>query len=205
MKWAMYSMDAMDAMALPLNAAIDAEPDGARWAAQLELGLARRARGTRLVDNRHCGPLCVQRPFYPEGPELAHIYVLHPPGGMVSGDQLSINISVAADAAGLFTMPGAGRVYRARADRALQSQRVNLQVASGASLEWLPLESIVFNDAQARLETHLNLEPGARCIAWEVTSLGLPANGVRFSRGHFSQIFSGSVAGVPSLIERLEL
>ena len=66
-------------------------PRGARgseqgWSAELELGFAVVAGRTALVHNRHVGPLTVQRPFYPEG-ELAHVYLLHPPGGIVAGDR----------------------------------------------------------------------------------------------------------------------
>ena len=88
-----------------------------RWQAELSLGLAKTARGTVLKTCSHRGPLYVQKAFYPEGRELAHLYLLHPPGGMVSGDDLQINVNMAEGAQALITTPGAGRVYRARPDR----------------------------------------------------------------------------------------
>lgn len=54
------------------------------WNAELALGLTLTQLGTVLKSCRHQGPLYVQKPFYPEGRELAHLYLLHPPGGMVS-------------------------------------------------------------------------------------------------------------------------
>lgn len=54
------------------------------WQAELELGLANRGIRTELVHRRQRGPLAVQRPFHPEG-HSCHLYLLHPPGGVVGG------------------------------------------------------------------------------------------------------------------------
>ncbi|WP_206019959.1 urease accessory protein UreD [Pseudomaricurvus alkylphenolicus] len=175
------------------------------WPANLELQFARGARGTRLVRNRHQGPLYVQRPFYPEGPDLPHAYLLHPPGGIVSGDRLQVKVQMEANARALLTTPGAGRVYRARPDRALQHQINVLRIDAGASLEWLPLETIVFPDARTRLETRVELQGDARFIGWEVTSLGLPACEQHFDRGELSQRFSVHRDGIPMVLEQLRL
>lgn len=169
----------------PLTPAQDVEPS--RWHARLSLGLKRTARGTRVASAERFGPLHLQKPFYPEGPDLAHLYLLHPPGGMVSGDLLEIEARLESDTAALITTPGAGRVYRARPDRTLQHQRVTLQVASGSSLEWLPLETILYPNARTRLEVNVTLAGDARFIGWEVTSLGLPACGEDFGAGELQQ------------------
>ena len=94
-------------------AASAAEPS--RWQAELALGFAATKRGVVLQHCRHQGPLYVQKPFYPEGRQLPHVYLLHPPGGLVSGDKLQINVAMARDTQALISTPGAGRVYRARA------------------------------------------------------------------------------------------
>ena len=90
-----------------------------RWAAALELGFEARAESepalvTRLVRRRHHGPLRVQRPFYPEGKTgCCHVYLLHPPGGLVSGDELRIEASVAEGGHALLTTPAAAKLYKA--------------------------------------------------------------------------------------------
>lgn len=189
---------------LVLGRAERLEKSPSTWHAQLELGFSRDAnRGTRLVKNRHQGPLYVQKPFYPEGKDTAHVYILHPPGGLVSGDCLSINVSVANTAHALLTTPGAGRVYRARPDHALQQQTCTIDVGKHAIAEWFPLETIIFNGARTRLNTHINLEQGARFFGWEVTSLGLPANGIAFDHGRVQQCLRVNQLGRPVLIERL--
>ncbi len=163
-------------------------PKPSQWNAELALGLTLTQRGTVLKSCRHQGPLYVQKPFYPEGRELAHLYLLHPPGGMVSGDTLQIRADLTENAKALITTPGAGRVYRAREDRALQHQIIRFDLTENSSLEWLPLESIIYPGAMTQLDTHVHLSAGAKFIGWEVTSLGLPASGEDFDALGFGQL-----------------
>ena len=151
------------------------------WNASLSLTVSRTPRGSVLKRKSHQGPLYIQKPFYPEGRELAHLYVLHPPGGMVSGDTLAISVDVGEQASALVTTPGAGRVYKARDDKALQRQVLEFHVAPDASLEWLPLEAIIYPGALTQLDTHVHLQGNGRYMGWEVTSLGLPASGEAFT------------------------
>lgn len=157
------------------------------WHAELSLGLAKTARGTVLKTCSHRGPLYVQKAFYPEGRELAHLYLLHPPGGMVSGDDLQINVNVADGAQALITTPGAGRVYRARPDRTLQQQGIILQLQPNSTLEWLPLENIIYPGAYTRLNMDVHLAQNSHFIGWEITCLGLKASGQPFDSGEMDQ------------------
>lgn len=186
-------------------ATITPDPQVSRWPATLALRLARGPRGTRLVAREHSGPLYVQRPFYPEGADLAHIYLLHPPGGLVSGDELRYVIDMGPAAAALFTTPGAGRVYRARSDATVQEQQVTLRLAPGASAEWLPLETIVYPGAHARLCTRVELGEGSRFAGWEISCTGLPASDAPFNRGRLRQSFQLYRNGHPLLVETLNL
>lgn len=171
------------------------EVTAGQWHAFLSLRFAQTAHGCRMLHKAHDGPLYVQRPFYPEGPQLAHVYLLHPPGGMVSGDQLEVSVHLEQGAAVLLTTPGAARVYRARPDRTLQRLCNRLHVGAGASLEWLPQETIVFPDACTRLETFIELEEGAQYLGWEITSLGLPVGNHDFRQGSLQQRLQISSGG----------
>lgn len=163
-------------MNVPVQPLVADELNAPQWNAMLNLVAAKTPRGTRLVQSEHIGPLYVQKPFYPEGAGCAHLYLLHPPGGMVSGDTLTINVQAQEDSHVLVTTPGAGRVYRARADGLLQKQLVGLIAANNAILEWMPLETILFPSSRAQLETRVDLTGNARFIGWDIVSLGLPAN-----------------------------
>jgi len=154
---------------------------GSGWRARLELGYEHADGATRLIHRRHTGPLVVQKPFYPEGPSLCHSLILHPPGGIAGGDLLELSVTVGLGAQALITTPGAAKWYRSAGPVA--EQRIALQVADGATLEWLPQESIVFDRARARMRTMVNLAPGAHYIGWDVIRLGRTASRERFDAG----------------------
>ncbi len=176
--------------------------DARVWQARLRLHFEAGPDRTILARREQRGPLAVQRPFYPEGGPC-HVYVLHPPGGLVGGDRLEIAVRVGDGAQALITTPGAAKVYRSLGPTAEQTQR--LQVAAGGALEWLPQENILFPGAQARLRTELDLEPGAAFIGWEVQCLGRPAIGERFQTGRADLGFYIRRARVPLLLDRLRL
>lgn len=161
-----------------------ADPLVACWPARLELGFERRGDPTRLVHRVHHGPLRVQKPLHPEGPELCHAIVLHPPAGIVGGDRLDLDITLGENAQALLTTPGAGKWYRSPAEgRVWAEQRVRLTLGAGATAEWLPQESIVFDGAEARMETRVELASGARYLGIETLCLGRRASGEKFARG----------------------
>lgn len=172
------------------------------WHAFLRLKLEKRKQLSALTSAHHKGPLRVQKPFYPEGKDLAHIYVLHPPGGMVSGDSLNISATLKSDAHALFTAPGAGRAYQARQDGILQQQNITLQAEAGASIEWLPPENIMYPGACALLNTQVSLAKNSHYIGWEITSLGLPVQNAAFTQGEFTQKLAICQDEKPVFLER---
>lgn len=176
-----------------------ADDAGGGWNAELHLRLAPVRGKTVITHRRHVGPLLVQRPFHPEGP-VCHVYVLHPPGGVVAGDQLTLGIDSANGSAALLTTPAAGKFYRSAGDRARQS--ISLRVAAGASLEWLPQETIFYQGARAESRVSIELETGARFIGWDVVALGRPAAGEGFSTGEVGLNFRIMQGATPIYLER---
>lgn len=106
------------------------------WRAELELWFEARANETYLSRRRHYGPLTIQRPFYPEADGTAHVYVLHPPGGVVGGDTLKSAYHVGAGARALLTTPGATKFYRSLGG--VGRQDIVVDVGRGAICEHLP-------------------------------------------------------------------
>ena len=154
------------------------------WHASLQLDYT--LEGTRTVARHgHNGPLRILQSLYPEGDAVCHNVLVHPPGGLVGGDTLDISATVGPGAHGLVTTPGATRFYRSTGERALQ--RTHLTLAEGARLEWLPLEALCYNACKAENHLTLNLAPGAECMGWDVTALGLPHAGQPFETGRFVQ------------------
>jgi urease accessory protein len=158
-----------------------AEPIFASWPAELELGFARSGAKTVLARRRHDGPLVVQKVLYPEGESVCHAIVVHPPGGIAGGDRLEIRLDAGAGSRVLVTTPGAGKWYRTAGPEA--SLAATLEVAAGATLEWLPQETIVFDGARARLATEVRLQGDAGYLGWEIACLGRTGSGERFATG----------------------
>ena len=175
------------------------------WHASLMLRFERRGEKNALTRREHCGPLRVQRAFYPEGAEVPHVYLLHPPGGVVGGDTLAIHTDVDAGARGLVTTPSAGRVYRTTDAGLIQKQQVSATINDGALLEWLPQENIIFNRANGVNETRFDLRSGANLIAWDICCLGRPAGNQPFVQGRFEQNLKVYRDGEPLLLERFFL
>lgn len=178
----------------------DPLPSHTAWQARLQLGFARRGVETVLARREHFGPLRVQKPLYPEGRDLCHALVLHPPAGIAGGDCLQIDVAVGAAAQALLTTPGAGKWYRSAAAQA--EQGVTLKVDAGGTLEWLPQESIVFDGARAAMRTTVELAAGARYLGLETLCLGRRASGERFARGHLHLATDIRLDGVPLWHER---
>lgn len=182
-----------------------AAADACGWRAQLALGFARGPHRTELRRREHRGPLRVQRPFHPEPGGTCHVYVLHPPGGIVGGDTLALDIEAAAAAHALVTTPGAAKFYRSAGATATVEQR--LAIGADAVLEWLPQETLYFDGARARVRTTVTLARAASFIGWDITCLGRPAAGAAFRSGaidarvEIHDVHAG--ASRPRLLERL--
>lgn len=199
-------------------------PQPARgWQARLALRFEAGATRTLLTQREHSGPLLVQRPFYPESelplagaptdaafpiaPAQArapcHVYLIHPPGGVASGDELSLEVETGAAAHALLTTPAAAKFYRrGPAGRALVRQRLRVD---GGVLEWLPQENIFYPDAAVELATVVSLAEGARFIGWEIGCVGLPASALDLQQGMLRLRFELWCRQQPLLLERLNI
>jgi len=151
------------------------------WRAHLALAFQRRGPRTVLKRCLHNGPLRVQRAFYPEPDGACHVYLLHPPGGVVGGDRLELDAQLGSDSQVLLTTPSAGKFYRSNGHFAQQTNKLIVQ--ANAVLEWLPQETIVFDGARLTTTTQVDLHDDARAIGWEIICLGRPAAAESFTQG----------------------
>lgn len=174
-----------------------------QWKAELELWFAPAAGKTRLARRRHIGPLMVQSPFHPERDGTCHVYLLHPPGGVAGGDQLALDFHLGAGARVLMTTPGATKFYRSTERQSRQVTRLDL--GSGATCEYFPQETILFDGAQAVVETEVKLAGDASYAGWDFFCLGRPAAQERFDSGHLQQRIRITREGRPIWFERSSL
>ncbi len=139
--------------------------------------------GTKVQYCRAQAPLKVQRPFYPEGPQVCHSVMLHTAGGVVGGDRLAIDVQLRPHSHVLLTTAAANKIYRSNGLEAQQD--VCIHVEPDALLEWLPQETIVFNQAVYRQNLRVELSPGASWLGWEITRFGRSARNEQFVEGNW--------------------
>jgi urease accessory protein len=155
------------------------------WKAELALVFRHLDHKTFVAERRHEGPLVVQKPLYPEGPAVCHSVLVHAPGGIAGGDALALDLRLERGARALITTPAATKWYKADGRAARQEAR--LSVAPGAVLEWLPLESILFDQADAVIGATVALSGDAVFAGWEIACLGRRASGESFRQGALRQ------------------
>ncbi len=154
------------------------------WHAKLSLAYATSGPRT-VVRFEHQGPLRVLQSLYPEGDRVCHNVLVHPPGGLVGGDTLNIQVQLDAHSHGLITTPGATRFYRS--ENGLATQQVHARLGEHSRLEWLPLETIAYNGCHGLNQASFDMADSAELMAWDITALGLPNANLPFEHGQLQQ------------------
>jgi urease accessory protein len=173
-----------------------------RWSAKLHLRFAHRETGTVLMERHHSGPLTVQKALYPEGRQVCHAVIVHPPGGVAGGDDLNLEIELEANSRAVVTTPAAGKWYKAPGRPC--RQQVTIRLAQGSSLDWLPQENIFFNATRVESAFRLQIDPGATAMGWEIAVLGRQASGEQWTGGSLDCTTSVQrTDGLPLWFERL--
>jgi urease accessory protein len=178
--------------------------DAKRWLAKFSASFGYIDGCTRLGKTEHYGPLRVQRPFFPEGPACLHLYLLHPPGGLVGGDRLAVDLTVSAGAHVVMTTPSAGKIYR-NISGLKQGQYTSIRVASKAVMEYFPQENIIFNGADGEIATQVDLTGDGLFIGWEIACLGMQASKEEFVKGALKLSLVIQQDGKPLFFDRLKI
>jgi urease accessory protein len=158
------------------------------WKACLSLEFVNKNERSYLAKNLHVGPLVLQKTLYPEGEQVCHGVIIHPPGGVAGGDELTLNAALNENSHALLTTPGAGKWYKANGQQA--SQHLHFSLQQGACLEWLPQENILFDGAQVKFSAEVNLAANAKYVGWEILCFGRQAQQERWQTGSLHQALS---------------
>ncbi len=151
------------------------------WHGSLQLDFAHQMDKTILARRQHNGPLLVQKVLYPEGPAVCHSIVVHPPGGIAGGDQLTLQVNCQPQAHALLSTPGAGKWYRSA--NKVARQTLHFELDQGAMLEWLPQENIFFDQSCVELDTKISLASTSGFIGFDITCLGRTASHEIYNQG----------------------
>ena len=171
------------------------------WDAELSLVYKKTKDRSYLSRIRHRGPLAIQKSFYPGDGRIVHNYLLHPPGGLVGGDRLDINLHIERSAAALVTTPAAGKIYRTLAQSSTSSLKIRLEPDS--EFYWLPLESIAYHGAHHEMHIEVELDTNSRFTGWDILSLGRLGAKESFQAGCIDTSVEMRVNKVPKLFERM--
>jgi urease accessory protein len=154
---------------------------------------ANRARGSVSFDihqvegvtrRRHLhesGSLRVRFPS-PEADALSAMFV-NTAGGMAGGDRFDIAIAAGEASRLAVTTAAAEKIYRANG--AAAQLDITLKVAAGAHLDWLPQETILFDQARLSRRIDIDLAETASLLLCEIVVFGRAAMGERLRRGQF--------------------
>ncbi|MBW4581301.1 MAG: urease accessory protein UreD [Tildeniella nuda ZEHNDER 1965/U140] len=170
------------------------------WRGSLKLVYASHEQATRVAYAQARAPLKMQRSLYPEGKVVCHNIILHTAGGIVGGDRLDLDIQLQPYANALLTTASAGKIYRTNGLKA--NQTIHVDVATGACLEWLPQETIVFDRAIYRQNMRIELAAGATWLGWEMTRFGRSARDETFLQGDWRSHTEIWQEGRPLWIDR---
>lgn len=136
---------------------------------------------SRLADLYQSDPCRALLPTPDPGEPLTAVLITTA-GGLTGGDRLQLQIAVDTGAQALCTPQAAEKIYRSPDDTAAAID-LKLDVGSGAALEWLPQEMILFDGARLDRRVDVTLAADARLLAGDITVFGRTARGERFVGG----------------------
>jgi urease accessory protein len=133
------------------------------------LGRSRERDGYKVrVPNRH-GAL--------------EVAIINTGGGIAGGDEIGVTVNAAARTEAVVTAPAAERVYRAAA-KAVAKYNISISLEAGASLAWLPQETILFDGARFERTINVDMAEDARLVLAEAIIFGRTARGERYGTGN---------------------
>lgn len=169
----------------PLGAAGDpsfaAVPQFLRSQGALDLSFRRRGAATVIDRSFQSGCLRMRLPRAEHRDEAPCAVLINTAGGVAAGDVLRQDIAWGEDTVATVTTQAAEKVYRALSAGASISTR--LDVARGASAEWLPQETILFDACDLRRDAQIVLAEDVTFLGLEAVVLGRTAMGETVSSG----------------------
>lgn len=129
--------------------------------------------------------------------------IVNTAGGIAGGDRFDFDISVGPNANFVLSSAAAEKVYRSLGPESTID--VKLNAAAGATLAWLPQETILFDRAKLRRTIDVSLAPDARLILAEALVLGRTAMDESVAEGSLFDRWRVSRAGRLVFAETLRL
>ncbi len=130
-------------------------------------------------------------------------YIVNPTGGLVDGDKIEIDVSLAERTHVFLTAPAATKVYRSSGSFA--SQDVRIEVGPGAVLEYLPGYVIPYAGSRCRQKTRIDMSSGSTALVLDCFATGRTGSGEHLRFREYRSVLEINYAGEAVLFEKTVL
>jgi urease accessory protein len=171
-----------------------APPRMQRATGESRVSFAVRDGATRLTDLYQRDPCRILFPD-PEPGEPPQAVLVTTSGGIAGGDTLKMAVEVGPGGQAIVATQAAEKIYRAADLSDPCTIDVAIEVGEGATFDWLPQETIVFQGSKLKRRTVAGVGAGGSLLACEMVVLGRAASGERFTSGLLLDAWSVRRAG----------
>ncbi len=166
-----------------------------QWHGTCDLRLYKRQQSNnrdivKTIHQAKCtAPLKLMRVFNDKKDGRCEIPILHSAGGIVGGDQLTININAEEDSSATCSSVAAQKVYGSRGRSKLNpkgrwaNQKCFFQIEKNSDFEWIPQELIVYQGGLFEQNMTVKLHPSSSFLCVDLVRLGRTAAGEKLGNG----------------------
>ncbi len=162
----------------------------------VQVSFRRRADETALND-------CEERDGYkirfPRGGHGCEGVIINTGGGVAGGDRICHSVTIDSGASATLTTQAAERIYRSNSGASHIDVAVSL--GSGASLAWLPQETILFTEADLARRFEVDMAASASLLTAEIVVFGRKEMGETVTQGRFADQWRVRRAGALAFAE----
>jgi urease accessory protein len=154
---------------------------------ELRVGVKRSGEQTVLDDLRQAGCLKARFPRRVEAGWM-DVVTLNTGGGVAAADRLDVAVAAGEGTRVTVAAQAAERFYRALPQDAPSRVRTRLTLAAGAALEWLPQETILFDQSALDRRLEIDMAADARFLGVETLVFGRAAMGETVRQAHLRDL-----------------
>lgn len=167
----------MSVVSLPFNAASNV-PQRTQGSGRLTVkqGHLNQTSIDRLYQQ---GAAKIRLPHMYDGPGLEAV-LINSAGGLTGGDVFKWELSAASETRLTVTSQACEKIYKSTGEDAVVSTHIHVE--EDARLDWLPQETILYDNARLDRELHVDLAENARFLAVEAVLLGRLAMGEQLNQ-----------------------
>ena len=166
-----------------------------QWHGSCDLRLFTKSRSINIdnfktIHQAKCtAPLKLMKVFNDKRDGRCEIPILHSSGGIVGGDQLTINVNAEENSSAICSSVAAQKVYGSRERSKLNpagswaNQKCFFQLGKNADFEWIPQELIVYQGGLFEQNMTVKVAPSSSFLCVDLVRLGRTAAGEQLGSG----------------------